>query len=76
MNRCLDKMTGNQAVAGEQRVDLTGIGKLPEKYEDIRPDQHDREQGEMPGRIFVVKRKKHVFLSGWKGEYDRLRNTS
>ena len=72
LNRRMDKMTGNQAVVGEQRGDLTGIGKLPEKHEDIRADQHDGEQGEMPGRVFVVKWEKHVFLSGRKGEYDRL----
>ena len=64
LNRRLDKMTGNQAVAGEQCGDITGVGKLPEKHEDIRPDQHDCEQGEIPGRIFVVEWEKHVFLSG------------
>jgi hypothetical protein len=26
----------------------------------------------VPGRVFVVKREKHVFLSGCKSEYDRL----
>jgi hypothetical protein len=28
----------------------------------------------MPGRVFVVKGEKHVFLSGCKSEYDKLRN--
>ncbi len=72
LNRCLYKMTGNQAVVGEQRGDVARIRKLPEKYEDIRPDQRNGEQREVPGRVFVVKREKHVFLSGCKSEYDRL----
>lgn len=71
-NRGLDKIIRDQAVVGEQRGGLAGIGKLPEKHEDIGPDQPDSKQGEMPGGIFVVKREKHVFLSGCKGEYDRL----
>ena len=72
LNRRMDKIIRNQAVVGEQRGDMAGIGKLPEKHEDIRSDQHDREQGEMFRRVFVVKWEKHVFLSGCKGEYDRL----
>ena len=72
LDRLVNEPDRDQSVAGKQRGGLAGIGKFPEKNEDIGTDQQDREQGEISGWIFVVKREKHVILPGWKGEYDRL----
>ena len=76
LNRGVYKIIRHQAVIDKQRVDLAGIGKLPEKDEDIPSDQYQGEQGEMFRWIFVVKRDHRLFLSGCRGGYDRLWSNS
>lgn len=63
-NGGVDKIVGHQAVVGKQCRGLIGVGDLPVKSEDIPSYQYNGEQGKMLRRIFVVKRDKHVFLSG------------
>ena len=72
LDRRLHQLVGHQAVVEKQRGGLTGMGKLPEKHEDIAADQQDGEQGKMLRRVLVMKGYHAVFCSGWKGEYDRL----